>query len=331
MPVHEPAWLLLAIYLVAGCLLLAKGADWLVGGSSRLARRLGISTLAIGLTVVAWGTSAPEVVVSVLAALEGQAAISLGNVLGSNIANIGLVLGASALVLPKVLEGRLSFRDIFWLFASVGALWWCSLDGQLTRLDGALLLGLFAAYNVWLWRTSRQQDDPAVAVPEVPRGGRSPWLLALGGVAAVSVGAKLVVMGAEGGALRLGVEPRVVGLTVVAVGTSLPELAAGLGSAFKGESDISLGNVLGSNVFNVLAVLGLVALVRPLVPEATGDAEAQAQLTSAFEGALSNDFPYVMAFSLAFLVLPLLGGARLGRWKGALLLGAYTWYTVNLF
>lgn len=347
-PVHEPAWLLLGIYLVAGFVLLAKGADWLVGGSAGLARRLGISSLAIGLTVVAWGTSAPELVVSVLAALEGQAAISLGNVLGSNIANIGLVLGACALVLPRVLEGKLSGRDLFWLFASVGALWWACSDGDLSRLDAVLLLLLFAVYNVVLWRGARRFDDGSAAAAGAGAGagagaaeaevgataavkGMHPALLAFIGVVVVSVGAKLVVVGAEGGALRLGIDARIVGLTVVAVGTSLPELAAGLGSAFRGESDISLGNVLGSNVFNVIAVLGLVGIVSPLTPDNTRDEAAREQLELAFRGALANDFPYVMAFSVAFALLPWLGGARYGRLKGGALILAYAWYTWNLF
>jgi cation:H+ antiporter len=330
---QEPPWLLLLVYLAAGFVSLAKGADWLVGGSSRLARRLGVSALAIGLTVVAWGTSAPEIVVSVLAAVQGQAAISVGNVLGSNIANIGLVLGLSAIVLPRVLEGRLTGRDTFWLFASIAALWWTCSDGALTRAESLAMLALFVVYNVWLWRDSRR-DASTVDAQEGDGDAPSrfhPLAVAIAGMVAVAVGAKLVVMGAEGGALRLGIDERIVGLTVVAVGTSLPELAAGLGSAFKGQSDISLGNVLGSNVFNLIVVLALVGVVRPLVPENFNDPAAAEQLRIAFEGALSNDFPWVLAFSVAFAFLPVFGGARFGRWKGAILLGAYAWYTIRLF
>ncbi len=336
----DPPWLLLLLYLASGSLLLAKGADWLVDGSARMARRMGVSTLAIGLTVVAWGTSAPEVVVTGMAAYEGHPAIGIGNVLGSNIANIGLVLGACALVLPRVLEARIASRDLFWLFASVGAFWWVCLDGGFSRGNALLLLGLFGIYNLWLWRDARREGRAAaeaaaaLGVPD-PRaashGGKPPWRMTLLGLVGVALGAKLIVMGAEGGALRLGVDQRVVGLTVVAIGTSLPELAAGLGGAFKGESDISLGNVLGSNVFNVLAVFGLVALVQPLQPGTMPTPEAEIELAAAFEGALGHDLPHVLAFSAAAALLPFLGGARFGRLKGAALLTAYAAYCWSLF
>lgn len=311
------SWTAIALFLAAGFVLLAKGADWLVGGGTSIARRLGVSTLVVGLTVVAWGTSMPEVVVSVMAAWRGEVGISLGNVLGSNIANIGLVLGASALVLPSVLEAAMRPRELCWLFASLGALWAASADSAITRVEAALLLALFAAHNLHLWYTAREAGFVAEEPPE--REPRAPVLRVLGGVAAISIGAHLVVQGAQAGALRLGVSELVVGLTVVAVGTSLPELAAGLGGAFKGETDISLGNVVGSNVFNVLAVLGLVGVVRPLVPESDGTA-----LADAFGQALRADFPAVLGFSVGAAVLPWLPGR--GRAKGALLLLGFLAY-----
>ncbi len=331
MPIlEEPTWLILSVYLVAGFVLLAKGADWLVGGSSGLARRIGVSTLAIGLTVVAWGTSAPEVVVSSLAAYQGQSAISLGNVLGSNVANIGLVLGACAIVLPGVLEQRLRAREMSWLFASLIALWVACADGSLVREEAALLLGLFVIYNAILFITARREPTPKYEQLDTSSTGKDLGLTLLGMVGVV-LGAKLVVMGAEGGALRLGVDQRVVGLTVVAVGTSLPELAAGLGGAFKGETDISIGNVVGSNVFNVLAVLGIVGLVRPLDEASMPTPEAVTELNAAFAGALSKDFYIVLGFSLAAVMLPYLGGARGGRLKGFALLLAYGIYSASLF
>ncbi len=334
-PPQDPAWLLLAVYLVSGFLLLAKGADWLVGGSSRIAARLGVSTLAIGLTVVAWGTSAPEVVVSSLAAYQGQSAISLGNVLGSNVANIGLVLGACAMVLPKVLESRLSLRDGFWFFASIAALWIACADGALGRGEAGLMLVMYGAYSVLLWFTARSGAAQGhVPIEEPAAEGERRWpagLEAFIGFLAVALGAKLAVMGAEGGAGRLGVDERIVGLTVVAIGTSLPELAAGMGSALRGEADISIGNVVGSNVFNLIAVLGIVGLVRPLEPAAMPDPESVAELQAAFAGALSKDFYVVLGFSVAALLLPYVGGAKGGRWKGLALLVAYVVYTVSLF
>jgi cation:H+ antiporter len=319
-------WLLILAELVLGFTMLAKGADWLVAGSSAIARRFGVSILVVGLTVVAFGTSAPEIVVSGLAAFEGDADLALGNVLGSNVANIGLVLGASAVVLPRVLESKLGGRELFWLFLTLGLLWFVARDVAITRFEAGLLLLSFVVYNAHVLTTARAgYSDVAPPEPEA-RAKRK----VLAGIVVIALGAKLVVMGAQAGALRLGIPPSVVGLTIVAVGTSLPELAAGLGGAFKGESDISVGNVVGSNVFNLVAVIGIVGVIHPLVP---GDLEPEkaANLTGAFEKALSEDFYVVLAFSLAAVVLPYVGKAEGGRLRGALLLLAYTAYNVWLF
>ncbi|MEO0649192.1 MAG: calcium/sodium antiporter [Planctomycetota bacterium] len=324
----EPTWLSVSLFLVAGFVLLAKGADWLVSGSSSIARRFGVSTLAIGLTVVAWGTSAPEVVTSSMAALEGQSALSLGNVLGSNIANIGLVLGACAIVLPAVMQQKLVRRDFVWLFGSLAALWIVASDGAITRVDAGILLALFLVYNGILFFTAR--DAAAAATEDQLSTGRATLTTAVGMVG-VALGAWLVVQGATQGAGMLGVDQRIVGLTVVALGTSLPELAAGLGGAFRGEADISIGNVVGSNVFNVLAVLGIVGLVRPLEADAMPDDAARQELAAAFEGSLSVDLPMVLGFSIAAVLLPHLGGPRSGRLKGMILLGAYGVYTARLY
>ncbi len=324
----ETSWFWIAMYLACGFVLLAKGADWLVGGSSQVARRLGVSVLVVGLTVVAFGTSAPEIVVSGLAAWEGKADISLGNVLGSNIANIGLVLGACALVLPQVLEKRLASRELLWLFLSLAILWWIAHDGAILRIEAAFLLMAFVIYNGHLFATARQDVSPLEgATLEIKP---YPWLYILVGIVGVSAGAKLVVMGAEGGALRLGVPASVVGLTVVSIGTSLPELAAGLGGALKGESDISLGNVVGSNVFNLLAVIGIVGLLQPLDP-AVFPPDGADELHNAFASALGEDLWVVLAFSLAAALLPFAPGARQGRLKGALLLVAYLAYVGWLY
>ena len=324
----EPSWLTVLLLLVSGFVLLAKGADWLVTGSSGIARRFGVSVLAIGLTVVAWGTSAPEVVTSAMAAYEGQSALSLGNVLGSNVANIGLVLGTCSVVLPAVMQSKLGRRDLVWLFASLAALWVVASDHAISRTDAGLLLGAFLIYNGILFVTSRGEQPPEAAAADA---GPRAWFLTAAGMVGVALGAWLVVQGATRGASMLGVDQRVVGLTVVALGTSLPELAAGLGGALKGEADISLGNVVGSNIFNVLAVLGIVGLVRPLEASAMPDDAARAELEAAFEGSLSVDLPIVLGFSLAATVLPYLGGPRSGRLKGLILLGAYGAYTARLY
>lgn len=324
-------WSRILLLLAFGFFFLAKGADWFVGGASSVARRMGVSSLVIGLTVVACGTSAPEVVVSGLAAYEGKVSLSLGNVLGSNVANVGLVLGTSALVLPAVLQTELSWREVFWLAGSLAVLWWCASDGRIPRSEGGILLGLFVAYNLHVLLTSR-----GTAVPEEgasSEGGR-PWLWLFVGLVSILIGAKMAVDGAEAAALNLGVPQSVVGLTVVAVGTSLPELAAGLGAALKGQTEISLGNVIGSNVFNILAVLGIVALVQPLDPAHPGLDDPPA-VRAAFDLALREDLYIVAAFSLAALLLPKIGarfqGGLAGRLRGLVLLAGYAGYTFWLY
>jgi len=338
------SWIQIAAFIVLGFVALGKGAEWLVGGGTVVARRLGISVMAIGLTVVAWGTSLPEVVVSTHAALTGSAAISLGNVLGSNISNIALVLGACALVLPGVLEGRLGGRESFWMLGSLGLLWILAADGSLSRVEGVVLLVAFAVHTWDVFREARDGDSDSATdeMAEVlehlgekaEHWYKHPYVEVLIGMASIALGAYLVVEGAKGGATRLGVGERVIGLTIVALGTSLPELAAGLGGAFKGEKDISLGNVVGSNVFNVLAVMGITALVYPLDPaieHAKGNVQGGNEISAAFEGALAGDFPLTMAISLFLVALPFLGGARFGRLKGLVLVTIYVSYSAYLY
>ena len=349
---YDPAmsWILILVYLVIGFAFLGKGAGWLVGGSTVLAKRLGVSSLVVGITVVAWGTSLPEVVVSTMAAVQGNAAISLGNVLGSNIANIGLVLGSCALVLPSVLEGRLGGRESFWMLAALGLLWGFCLDGALDRVEGIILLGVFAAHTGDVFFQAQQQRKKGADGAEAnlaegledmgeraPHWYKHPGVETVVGMMAIAFGAWAVVEGARGGAFRLGVDERIVGLTIVALGTSLPELAAGLAGALKGEKDIGLGNVVGSNVFNVLAVMGITAIVHPLdsarelASGKEGAVHAAAELDRAFAGALASDFPLALAFSLFLVALPVLGGKRFGRAKGVLLLGVYIGYSVWLY
>lgn len=358
------SWLTIITSIVLGFVFLGKGAEWLVGGSTVLARRMGVSAMVVGLTVVAWGTSLPEVVVSVGAAMDSSAALSLGNVLGSNIANIGLVLGACAIVLPAVLEGRLAGREIFWFLLALMLLYVFCLDSKLLRLEGGVLLAVFAGHTWDVFRQAKLQArlsgspealdagdlDPSIGglAAEVEAltniGERAvhwykhPVLETILGMISIALGAWLVVYGAKGGATVLGVDERIVGLTVVALGTSLPELAAGLGGAFKGEKDISMGNVVGSNIFNVLAVMGLTAVVHPLDAEwelANADPEVAAkasnEVAKAFDGALASDFPLAIGFSLFLIALPLLGGARFGRLKGLMLLSVYVGYSVWLY
>ena len=317
----DSAWLLIALQLIAGFALLAKSADWLVDGGVVVARHVGVGMIVIGLTVIAWGTSAPELYVSGSAAWKGSPQMSLGNVLGSNVANIGLVLGACAAVLPAVMERAMRPREMFWLFVSFGSLWFVCLDSAITQVEGGALLGVFAAHNVHLWFTAREAsalDDPGEDAPPA----KTLWgsvVLVLMALVGIGFGGHFVLAGAQSGAALLGMPDHVVSIVVLGVGTSLPELAAGLGGAVKGESDISLGNVVGSNVFNVLAVMGTVSVLSPLVPETPDD-----PLASAFADALAVDFWVVLAFSVAAAVLPWL--PKGGRVKGVLLLAGFVAY-----
>ena len=312
--------------LLAGFFFLAKGAHWLVEGGAELARRWGISPLMVGLTVVAWGTSMPEVVVSTFAAADGRAGVALGNVLGSNVANIGLVLGLSAFILPAVLTGRISRRFTVSLFVALGALWFVCSDSAVTRIEAFGLLAVFAAYNLMLYFApgdSQTAELESSGQEAESHRQRWPWLLVLIGSAAIAGAAELVMYGAENIFIRAGFSETVVGLTVVAVGTSLPELAAGVGSALKKQSEISVGNVIGSNVFNCLAVIGVAAAVRPFemtTPQAISDMDA----------ALGRDFPINLAFAILLLVVPIVARRRFGRFKGALLLAAGLGYMAYL-
>ncbi len=317
------------IFLVLGFVYLAKGSDWLVEGGSALANRMGIRQLVIGLTVVAWGTSAPELVVSTLAAVDGKSSIAMGNVLGSNVANIGLVLGICAIILPSVLEKPLGMRDGFWFLASVGILWWVTRDLEIDRLDGLLLLGALAIYNFQLFREAQGSSASCEGV-ELPGEGsgwmaRNPaWGTLIGGVT-IAVAAWIALVGAKGLAFRAGVDDFVIGMTVMAIGTSLPELAAGVTGALKKQSDISIGNVVGSNVFNLLAVIGVVAIIHPL----GGDGQPEVQLV--LKRALEDQFPVVFGFTVAAVIVPTLGGARLGRLKGYLFFAAYAAFMAVIF
>lgn len=270
-----------AFLLALGSVGLYFGAEWLVRGAAGLAALLGVRPLAIGLTVVAYGTSAPELVVSGLAALEGKSALALGNVVGSNIANIGLILGVTCVIAPPLVKAGLMRRELpILLLATIAvpALLW---NGTVSRLEGAVLvLGALAFTALTLQgvqasaRTSTPPPPSEGTAPEVREDPHVETLsrarlagITLAGLAVLGTGGKLFVDGAVGIALAIGISERVVGLTIVAIGTSLPELAASLVAALRGHSDIAVGNVLGSNIFNILLILGAAALVRPVSAE----------------------------------------------------------------
>ncbi len=265
--------LLNIISVIIGVAGLYFGAEWLVKGASRLARSFGMPALVIGLTVVAFGTSLPELLVSLDAALQGSSDISVGNIVGSNIANIGLILGVAGIIFPIVFHDRLIWREIPIMVGAAVLMSVLSLDGTLGQLDGVILLVGFAGFNVLMYRITRHErqtgeltdadlmegDDDHTPVNRVRE-----LLRVLAGLALLVVGARLTVDGAVAIAQAFGISQLFIGLTLVAVGTSLPELATSVVAAMRHESDIAVGNVIGSNIFNILLILGLTSVISPI-------------------------------------------------------------------
>jgi cation:H+ antiporter len=261
------------LLLAGGLVLLVGGGELLVRGASRLASSVGVSPLVVGLTVVAFGTSAPELAVSLQAARSGEVDIALGNVVGSNIFNVLFILGLSAVITPLVVTGQIIRQEVPIMIGASALLFVLSLDGSISRLEGALLFALLVGYTIFLVVQSRRetkaladeyQGERHLAAPRsrADRLGAQLGLIVVGLVALV-VGSRWLVGGATAIARLLGVSELVIGLTVVAAGTSLPEVAASVAAAVKGQRDIAVGNVVGSNTFNILGVLGLSALLAP--------------------------------------------------------------------
>lgn len=316
----------IATYLLAGLLLLVGGAEVLVRGAARLAAQFGIPPLIIGLTVVAFGTSAPETAVSVQAAYAGSGDLAIGNVLGSNIANVLLILGITALLAPLVVSRQLIRLDVPLMIGASLLVYALALDGNLGRLDGVLLFGCIIAYSAFQVikgrkdKAAENNDEFAeeYGLHEIPKPYA--WAINLGllviGLALLVGGANLLVEGAVELARAFGLSELVIGLTVVAIGTSLPELATSLIAALKGERDIAVGNIVGSNIFNLLCVLGLTALVSPAAVPVAGNA-------------LAFDFPVMIAVAGACLPI-FFNGYCIKRWEGALFVSYYLLYTLYL-
>ncbi len=302
------------LLFLIGLVLLIAGAETLVRGAAALAARFGVSPLAIGLTVVAFGTSAPELAASVLAARAGAGDIALGNVVGSNIFNVLFILGLAALIAPLVVQRQLVRVDVPVMMAVsllVVPLAW---DGKISRPEGALLLGGMILYTVLLLRAARR-DLEAEARPTTQGTLLGQLALVVGGLAALVLGARWLVAGAVALARALGLSDLIIGLTVVAAGTSLPEVAASVVAAIKGQRDIAVGNVVGSNIFNILCVLGGAALVGDGVPVAAA--------------ARHLDIPVMIVVAIACLPI-FFTGHRISRWEGALFLAYYLAYTLYL-
>lgn len=319
------------LFLVVGFALLVKGADWLVDGSASIARRFGMSDLFIGLTIVAFGTSMPELIVNVIASLQGRTDIAIGNVVGSNIANLLLILGATAIFSTLRVQSSTVRKEIPFSFLAAFALIVMANDGivdgygvsELGRGDGLVLMSFFAIFLYYTFGIAKADSSEGVE-----EHAHAPlWLAALmvaGGAAAMAGGGKLAVDGATAFARLLGISDALVALTIVAVGTSLPELVSSIIAAYKGKADIAVGNAVGSNVFNIFWILGLSAVIKPLP----------------FTEAMNVDL-LIVCLSTVFLLLVVHNGHihhrlflwwkqkdsfRIRAWEGAVLLLGYASY-----
>ncbi|HPR33294.1 MAG TPA: calcium/sodium antiporter [Prolixibacteraceae bacterium] len=309
--------------IICGFVLLIIGADWFVKGASALAKRFHVSELAIGLTVVAFGTSAPELVVNTFAAWDGYSDIVFGNIIGSNNFNLYFILGLSGVIVALGVQSSTAWREIpFSLGAALvlfllvnDSLWGTGLEPRLSRPDALILLAFFGAFLYYVYR---QMRSDAVVLPEPETQQYPGWktsLLIVLGLAGLIIGGKLVVNHATDLARALHVSEKIIGLTIVAAGTSLPELATSLVAAIRKNNDIAVGNIIGSNIFNIFLILGVSALIRPV----------------AFNIQFNTDL-YILLGGTAFLWLAMFTGRRkkLDRWEAGLLLAFFVGYTVFL-
>jgi len=304
------------LILAGGLFLLWYGAEQLVRGASALAVSIGVSRLAIGLTVVAYGTSMPEMAVSAMTSWQGQAGISIGNVVGSNIFNVLFILGLASALAPTVVAHQVVRLEVPIMIGTSLLLILMSLDGVLARWEGALLFAAVLSYTVWTLCRSRRELRGQPETEAVTPTSSLPRQLVeiIGGLALLILGSKFLIDASVDIARALGVSELLIGLTIVAAGTSLPELATSVVASLRGEGDISVGNIVGSNIFNILSVLGLSSLIKPLtVPPA----------------ALAFDMPVMLA--VAVVCLPVcMAGHIISRWNGLLFLFYYIVYVLFL-
>jgi cation:H+ antiporter len=308
------------LLILLGFVLLIKGADWMLSGSSALAKKNNISDIAIGLTIVAFGTSAPELVVNSFASFQGHSDIVFGNVIGSNNFNLFIILGIVGLISPIVVQSNTVWKEIpFSLFAVLILYLFCnSLFFQetsvLTRLDGLVLILMFGLFLFYVYRQLKIET----LVPEIgiiPMSNRKIWSLIFFGLSGLILGGKLVVDNAVEIASSMGVSEKIIGLTVVAAGTSLPELLTSVVAIFRKNNDIAIGNIIGSNIFNIFFILSISSFIRPIE----------------FKPLFNIDL-YILAGGTIFLFIAMFTGVKkkLDRWEAALLLISYLAYTAYL-
>ena len=310
------------IVLLAGLTALVFSADLFVTGAAALARNVGVPPLLIGLTIVGLVTSAPEILVSGIASWQGNAGLAIGNALGSNIANIGLILGGTALISPLAFHSRILKRELPVLLLTSSLCYAMVLDG-LTRSDGIVLLAGLILFTGWLARTAMKNrnqedlfgDETELELPKAVSTGKA-WFFVVFGLLVLLLSSKMLVWAAVNSAQAFGVSDLVIGLSIVAVGTSLPELAASIASVLKKEDDLAVGNVIGSNMYNLLAVYSLPSLIAP---------------GKVADSVIQRDFPVMLWFTLALFVFGfgVAKAGRINRFEGLMLLlgyGTYQWW-----
>jgi cation:H+ antiporter len=305
------------LLLALGLFLLVKGADWLVDGASVLAKKFNVSDLAIGLTIVAFGTSAPELVVNVVAASGNLPDLVFGNVIGSNNFNLFAILGIAGLITPLAVQSSTVWKEIPFSFLAAIALlflannYFLSSQPFVSRYDGIVLLVLFAGFLYYV--ATQLKNEPKVEeVAQKDYSNLKIWMLIIGGLGFLVGGGKLVVDNAVAMAQSIGVSEKIIGLTIVAAGTSLPELATSVVAALKKNADIAIGNIIGSNIFNIFLILGASIMIRPMP----------------FNDAFNMDI-YLLLGGTIFLFFAMFSGQRrrLDRWEALILLGIYVGYT----
>lgn len=307
--------LLEIVLLIAGLGLIVFGADWLVDGASAVARKAGLSEFVIGLTIVGFGTSCPELVVSLTGALQGNADVAVGNVVGSNLFNTLLILGVTALIAPLAITRNNARRDIpIALLATIMLVGLAFMGNNITRIEGVIMLVLFALYIYWCFKNDSGLDEE-----DAPKKEKSVFvsiLLILAGLAGLIFGGQLFVDNATVIARQLGVSDKVIAITLLAGGTSLPELATCVVAAFKGKGQLALGNILGSNVFNILLIIGTSAAIVPLSTAAMG----------------LVDFAVLVLSSVILLLWTVTGSKnKIDRWESVLMILLYVAYIAYLF
>jgi len=309
------------LIIIAGFVLLIKGADWLVTGSSALAKKHNVSDLVIGLTIVAFGTSTPELVVNTVASFQQHSDIVFGNILGSNIVNLYLILGVAGLIYPITVHTNTVWKEIPVSVLAAVILYFLANGFMLqqsnvvTRFDGLILLSFFGAflYYIYVQMKADRNDPEKLSIKNLT--GWKIWLLIAGGLAGLVLGGKLVVDNAVKVATELGISEKIIGLTIIAIGTSLPELMTSVVAAMKKNSDIAIGNVIGSNIFNIFLILSISSLINPIE----------------YNPSFNTEIYLLAGGTLVLFIAMFTGGKKkLDRWESVILMLTYILYTVYL-